>query len=165
MAGFRCRFKISARLASFSAVWPVVLSLVYLAVQIRQNTSAVRNSMFHEVIRDQVSAMDQLNPNPELNRIYYEGMKDFDSLLLDEQRRFATYLTSVLRRYENVLYQTRHGTLDPGSWVGTREHLRYVFSQPGTMVWWKRAKNLFHSELVAFIENEIVLSNEVISED
>ncbi len=119
------------------------------------NTTAVRNSTFQEAIRDQISGIDQLNPNPELNRIFYDGLRAFETLPNEEQRRFATYLTSVLRRYENLIYQTRQGTLDPDACAGAREHLRFVFSQPGTIVWWRQAKNLFNQELVEFVERDL----------
>ena len=143
-------------LGEFVGSLAVVASFIYLAIQVRQNTRAVRNSTVQEIGRDLAAGMDQLNPNPELNRIWYDGLRDFGALSQEEQRRFATYLTSVLRRYENLLYQTQHGTLDSDAWVGVRKQLGFAFSQPGTVVWWKQAKNLFHPQLVKFIDNEIL---------
>jgi hypothetical protein len=133
----------------------VIVTLIYLAVQIRHNTHTVRTSTFHEAIRDFADAIDQLGRDAELTRIWYAGLRDLDSLATEERQRFATYLTSVLRRYENIVYQTQHGTLDERAWVGIREHLRYVFSQPGTVAWWSRARNLFNPELQDFIETQI----------
>lgn len=135
----------------------VIATLGYLAVQIRHNTHSVRSSTFHETVRDLADAIDQLGRDAELTRIWYAGLQDFESLSKEERQRFATYTTSVLRRYENLLYQTEHGNLDPDAWSGTREHLRYVFSQPGgTVVWWKRARNLFNPQLREFIEHELL---------
>ena len=142
-------------LGEFVGSLAVVASFIYLAIQVRQNTRAVRNSTVQEIGRDLAAGMDQLNPNPELNRIWYDGLRDFGALSQEEQRRFATYLTSVLRRYENLLYQTQHGTLDSDAWVGVRKQLGFAFSQPGTVAWWNKAKNLFHPQLVEFIDNEI----------
>ena len=143
-------------LGEFVAGLAVVVSLVYLAIQIRQNTSAVRNSAYHEAIRDQAAGMDQLNSDAGLNRIWYEGLRDFGALSQDEQRRFATYATSVLRRYENLLYQTHHGAIDPHAWVGVAEQLKFAFAQRGMVVWWRRAKNLFSPELVEFVEKDLL---------
>ena len=142
-------------LGEFFGSLAVVASFIYLAIQVRQNTRAVRNSTVHEVGRDVSSGMDQLNLDSELNRIWYDGLSDFEALSKEEQRRFATYFTSVLRRYENVVYQTQHGALDPDALMGVRKQLGFAFSQPGAVVWWSRAKNLFHPQLVEFIDNEI----------
>jgi hypothetical protein len=142
-------------IGEFVGALGVVASLVYLAVQIRQNTRSVRTSTYHEAMRDFADAIDQLGRDAELTRIWYSGMADIESLSREERQRFATYLTSVLRRYENLLYQTQHGTLDVAAWVGIREQARYVFSQPGTRVWWDQAQNLFNPELRDFIENDL----------
>ena len=133
----------------------VIASLVYLAVQIRQNTASVRTSTFHEAIRDFADVIDQLGRDAELTRIWYAGLRDLGSLPQEERQRFATYLTSVVLRCENLLYQTHHGALDQQAWVGIREHLKYVFSQPGTRAWWSQAQNLYNPELRDFIENEL----------
>ena len=143
-------------LGEFLGALAVVASFIYLAIQVRQSTRAVRNSTVHEVGRDVAAGMDQLNLDPELNRIWYDGLRDFEALSREEQRRFASYVTSILRRYENLLYQTRHGTLDPDAWAGLRKQLAFSFSQPGMLAWWKRAKNLFHPQLVEFIDNDIL---------
>jgi hypothetical protein len=143
-------------LGEFVGSLAVVASFIYLAIQVRQNTRAVRNSTIHEVGRDLSGGMDQLNLDSELNRIWYDGLRDFEALSKEEQRRFASYFTSVLRRYENLVYQTQHGTLDPDAWLGVRKQLGFAFSQPGTVVWWNQAKNLFHPQLVEFIDNEIL---------
>ena len=65
-------------------------------------------------------------------------------------------MVGVLRRYENIVYQARHGNLDPESWEGMREHLKYVFTQPGAIAWWKRAPTLFNRQLQEFMEKEIL---------
>ncbi len=143
-------------LGEFLAALGVLVTLIYLAIQIRQNTHATRASTALEATRDQSAAMYQLNSDAELNRIFYQGCRDFESLSREEQRRFATYMTSTLRSLENILYQTEHGTLDREAWVGIREQIKYVFSQPGTIVWWKRAQNLFNPQLRQFVEREFL---------
>ena len=87
--------------------------------------------------------------------MFYDGIRDFAALGRDDQRRFATYLTSVLRSYENILYQARRGALAEDAWEGMREHLRYVVRQPGTQAWWRGAHNLFNCDLRDFVQAEI----------
>jgi hypothetical protein len=142
---------ISALLGSIG----VIATLVYLSIEIRHNTRSVRLSTFHDAIRDMADAVDQLGHDADLTRIYYDGMQDFDGLSQEERRRFATYFTSVLRRYENILYQGRHGVLDRVALQGLTEHLRYALSQPGTRAWWSRADNLFNDDMKRFV-SEVV---------
>jgi hypothetical protein len=143
-------------IGEFVAAIAVVISLVYLAIQIRQNTHSVRSSTFQAAIRDNTEIIDPLLRDPELNRIWYEGIRDFDSLSTEERRLFATYMTTALLRLENLVYQSRCGALDPESWEGTRGNFKNTFSQPGTRVWWKRARHIFNRQLQDFIEKEIL---------
>jgi hypothetical protein len=133
----------------------VVVSLLYLAVQIRQNTRSVRSSTFQSAVRDTTEIIDPMIHYPELNRIWYDGVHDFDSLSTEDRRRFAAYMTSTLRRLENLVYQTNEGTLAPESWEGVRANFKNTFSYPGTLVWWKRARHLFNRQLQEFIDNEL----------
>ena len=133
----------------------VVVTLGYLAIQIRQNTQSVRAAAFQEAIRDAAQSTDQLGRDPELTRIWFAGQRDFEALTGEERQRFAVYSTSVFRRYENIIYQAHHSALDPESWEGIRQQLRYALSQPGTVAWWKRGQNLFNRQLREFVEQEL----------
>ncbi len=133
----------------------VIATLGYLAIQIRQNTQSVRASAFQEAIRDAARITEHLVHDAELTRIFFAGRRDFEALTREERQRFAVYSTSVFRRYENIIYQARHSNLDPESWEGIREQMRYALSQPGTVAWWKGARNLFNRQLREFVEQEL----------
>ena len=134
----------------------VVVSLIYLAIQIRHNTQSVRSSAVQASVRDTTEIIDILVRDPELTRIWYDGIHDFESLSTEERRRFALYMNTVLRRLENLLYQTHHGALDPESWEGARANFGNTFSHPGTIAWWKRARHLFNRQLQEFVEGELL---------
>ena len=134
----------------------VLGTLVYLAMQIRQNTKFIKASTYRDAIGDFSNNIEQLNQDADLNRIWYEGMKDFDSLPKLDQQRFATYCTGFVRRYENVLFQVRVGVLEFDAIRGMEEHMRFAFSQPGTRRWWSRADNLFNAELRDHVENHLI---------
>jgi hypothetical protein len=121
---------------------------------IMQNTQSLRASAFQEALRDQADAMNPLNVDAELNRIWFEGARNFESLSREDQRRFAIYVTSTLRRLENLLYQSHLGTLELELLEGVRKHYEYVFVQPGFIAWWKQARDLFNPQLREFVERD-----------
>ena len=69
---------------------------------------------FHEIVRDQANYINLLNTDAELNRIVYGALEDFDSLALEEKRRFETFFISNLRMWENLLHEVEEGR-DPRS--------------------------------------------------
>jgi len=143
-------------IGEFVAAVAVLISLIYLAVQIRQNTKSLRASTFQGAIRDVVEHLDQLAGDAELTRIWFAGIRDFESLPAEDRQRFSVYANSLLRRIENVVYQTSQGTLHPGSWRGLRASLKDTFSHPGVVAWWRRARHLFNPQLQDFVEAELL---------
>ena len=139
-------------IGEFVAAIATLATLVYLALQIRQNTKSSRSATYQAATRDILQAADQVTLDPELNCIYFEGLHDFDSLSREKKRRFASYMISLLRRYENMLYQTNAGMLDSDWWVGIGKNLEQVISQPGVQSWWKGARSLFRPDFQEFID-------------
>jgi hypothetical protein len=90
----------------------VVVTLIYLAGQIRQNTRSVQVSAFHAAQRDVADILDSVASDPELTRIFFDGNRDYESLSRDDRRRYALCITSFLRKLESILHQTRLGTLE-----------------------------------------------------
>ena len=125
----------------------VVVTLLYLARQIRQNTKSVESAAFQAAMRDVADAVDSLSHDPELSRIVFDGMRDFESFSREDQRRFATYWAALLRRHENLLEQTRLGNIDEESWQGVASELAGVFALPGAQAWWSRGQVAFNQDL------------------
>ena len=134
----------------------VFITLVYLSLQIRQNTRSVKASAVQAAMISASSTYSALAYDADMSRIYWEGLSDFKSLSRDERRRFATYMASTLKPTESVLAQTRLGTLDYDDWEGERRELIRHFSQPGMRTWWVKGEAAFGSELVEFINRDIL---------
>ena len=75
----------------------VVLTLGYLAVQIRQNTRAVRSSVFSELQSEVRQNSFALANDEDLARIWRQANEEFDSLTADERTRFFSY--AMPRKY------------------------------------------------------------------
>jgi len=142
-------------LGEFVAAIATLVTLIYLALQIRQNTTSIRATTHHEVVSDITRGMEDLNRDPELVRIWYDGVIDFDGLSRLEQQRFATHGTAIVRRYENVLYQINQGVLDPNAITGIDEQMRYFFAQPGTKQWWVKARIFFGDQMRDYVESNL----------
>jgi hypothetical protein len=134
----------------------VFITLVYLTLQIRQNTRSVKAAAVQAAMISASSTYSALAYDAEMSRIYWEGLSDFKSLPREERRRFATYMASTLKPTENLLVQTRLGTLDYDDWEGERNELVRHFSQPGTRTWWVKGEAAFGRELVDFIKSDIL---------
>jgi len=141
-------------LGEFVAAIATVVTLVYLAVQIRQNTRSIRASSFQASTRDTFEIIDHIALDPELNRIYFAGTRDYRSLCQEDRRRFGSYMMSLLGRWENLEFQCEQGVLDRSAFSFFHANMRVAFAQPGTWQWWDKARHLFSPGVQRLIERD-----------
>jgi hypothetical protein len=142
-------------IGEFVAAVAVVISLIYLAVQIRQNTSSVRASTFHETASRAGDFTRAIAEQKELGRILLTGLGGLEQLEDDADRlRFVMLLTTVFRQYEDLLFQYRAGTLSSESWEAWRYSLRFYFSNPGFLPFWELRRLAFTESFRKFVETE-----------
>jgi len=125
-----------AYLGEIIAAVAVVVSLLYLAIQIRQNTKAVRTSNFHG-ITDSFNQINNTIANDEsLARIFHVGMADFSQLNEDEKIRFNFMFLSAFRVMETLYYQSTQGVAEQQLWLVEQQTIKALLSGPGTLEWW-----------------------------
>jgi hypothetical protein len=118
-------------LGEFISAIAVVVSLAYLAVQIRQNTKTVRTSTYQAVLDSNMRSADPIFFNPEAERVYRIGRRDLGQLTADERPLFRLIVGRLLENYEAVYLQHQHGIIDADYWGGRQRALYRLVSQPG----------------------------------
>ncbi len=133
----------------------VIASFIYVAIQIRNNTRAVRAATFQQLVSSLVGQLDELARDGELCSLVLRGGDDFESLDRIEKARFRFHLLSHLRRVENAYVQHEIGTLKDQYWIGIREGLSAIFSSPGQRAAWILIKSRLNPNFRNFVD-EIV---------
>jgi hypothetical protein len=132
----------------------VVASLVYLAIQIRQNTRAVRTATFQGV----TDSFNHLNAtiahDQSLARIFRVGSADLSSLTEDEQVRFSFLFLGAFRIFETLYYQNKQGTADPALWSAEVDTMVALLGGPGALEWWRSNPLSFTPEFRSYVERE-----------
>ena len=118
------------------AALAVVVTLVYLATQIRQNTRAVRSSASHAITDARVDFLKSISDNPEVSRIFFSGLSDREALDSVERARFDVMMTRFVAMMENYDYQNRQGAMDSDQWIRMLGVLRTFLGTPGGQAWW-----------------------------
>lgn len=146
-----------ATIAELVGAIAVVVTLIFVVIQLRQNTQATHLMTLHDLIDDQASTMDVLNAEPDLTRIFYDGLRDFDGLSREDRRRFVTYMTSTTRRFESLLYQIRHLHVEPEIVSAIQGHWIWVCAQPGFEQYWnsQNRHGLFSKEVRSFFAQRL----------
>jgi hypothetical protein len=132
----------------------VIISLVYLAVQIRQNTQSMRAVAYQSISAHIAESNRVVVESPEIAHIMITGEEDLSALSGEERRRFTAHMSSRFRHWDNLYYQYRIGMLDESQWRGFRRLLRYQFQRnPGWVAIWRELSPVFTEEFVSYVES------------
>jgi hypothetical protein len=140
-------------LSQVVAAVAVLASLVFVGLQIRQNTRSQRvvavNSLAAAIAAINVPAME----SPALGEALSKVFKDWDSATR-EQRIVAHYfLFSFFKLSESAWYQRRSEVLDEQQWLGWETLVRWTYHSDGVRNgWWPYRRNAYSPEFQAYLE-------------
>jgi len=130
----------------------VVASLVYLAVQIRQNTKTVRASTLHQNT-DLWSSLFLRLAEPDIARAYVAGMAGQPDIKPLQYTQFFFVCRSMFLAFENQYYQMRHGTLDSEAYAGYERSIStQLLAFRGFRLWWEMNRSVFSPDFVAHVD-------------
>jgi len=130
----------------------VVASLVYLALQVRQNTRTVRGSTLHQNT-DLWTSMFLRLAEPGTAQAYVAGMAGHPDIRPLHYTQFFFICRSMFLAFENQYYQMRQGVLDPETYAGYQRSISTQFlAFRGFRVWWQQSRSVFSPSFVAHVD-------------
>lgn len=129
----------------------VLVSLIYLAIQIRRSTEAARTSTYQSVVSDFGALNRAMASEPELSILFVNAMEDFDSLSAVEKARVSQLYFAVFHYFENMYYQYQKGYLESEVWQGWERLMLTYHSRPGFQSWWILRHDVFSKSFVDFL--------------
>ena len=109
----------------------VVVSFIYLALQIRQNTRAIRTSTYQSALDSTNQVTELILAHPHLERIYRVGRRDLSQLTDDERPQFRMLIDQFMNVFETMFLQHQRGMLDEDFWHARLTGLRILLSHRG----------------------------------
>ena len=137
-------------IGEFVAAVATVITLGYLALQIRQNTRAVRGSTIHSMTE---SMQAELHWSHEIGEIWSKSFGDPDQLSPAEAWSLSEWLTAAMLGRQNEFFQYQRGLLDRDVWAASERIIRITLSTPWNRRWWEIVgRNTGTSQFVAHVE-------------
>jgi hypothetical protein len=130
----------------------VIVSLIYLALQVRQNTQQVRLGRFQETSS---SLQDGFAPiyNTGNPAIWYKGHFRPDDLDEQEAYIFRMFMERQLYNVQNIIYQHEHGLIDEAVFESTISLMReLLIDSPGGSSYWKEHRHMYTEAMRAAVE-------------
>lgn len=121
----------------------VLVTLVYLALQTRQNTEALRRALGRDVAEDANAWRYRIVENPEIAEIFRQGLRDPEALSANDRYRFRMFLDALVFHWQHAVLSG----VDIPSLNITR-----TLSQPGGAWYWTRSKDLLDPVFVEKVD-------------
>jgi hypothetical protein len=131
----------------------VIASLLYLAIQIRQNTESVRLQVEQSIKRDQMELRRPIIESPEVADLFARSLDDFDSLSPAERIRSNFATANTIEHLERVFLMRDRGLV---SWESQESVLRGYLAVESVRRWWSSGRHILHPEFVEYVEREIL---------
>ena len=123
----------------------VVVTLAYLALQMRQNTKALTTSMYESAMGGFNEVIAFHNSDPTTSSLARRGWLDPSGLSEDEAFRFNMLVRYMANHMYKLFRLYEVGAFPADEWERTAREAAQVFSLPGGLDF--RAKNLYYEDL------------------
>ena len=138
--------------ANVLAAVGVIATLIYLSIQIRQNTKAVRSSSIQNLVQNFSTTAQAAVENEHIIPLLLKGNAGVDALTEVERARLHFWFIMTFRRFEGVYFQRDLGIVDADVIDGfERSHLA-VLASKAAQEWWATSKGIFNSGFVRYVE-------------
>ena len=139
-------------LGEFISGLAVVVTLIYLALQIRHNTRAVRSSMHQDMVGSTARIAQSVSDSPDVGRIVLKADEDYDNLTKEEFIRFEAYAERVFGNFESVFYSYRNSMIEQDLWESWEASYLADISRNAMRRFWHEDRPMHLRDYMDFID-------------
>lgn len=139
----------------FVSAAAVVISLVFVGFELRQNTTIQRITATQTLAAEYSDALEVMAYEREAACVYALGISGLDNLNEADRLRFFVQMFLIFRSVEQLHYYSVEGMVEPRVWRGYERQVREVANLPGVQGWWAARRSWFSDEFQAYIDQTI----------
>jgi len=148
-------------LGDFVAAIVIVITLIYLALQVRQNTNALHAQSRQTVLSSAQTGLFAMMDNPDIHL----SIVKTESLTPHEHVKLHFWLAAFMRLREFSWLQYRNGIIDDDQWSTELVIIQSVLSSKRARVWWKSVgRQIYGARFAEFVDDALKdqpISNEI----
>ncbi|MFT4563214.1 MAG: hypothetical protein ACI9BW_002968 [Gammaproteobacteria bacterium] len=130
----------------------VIVSLVYLATQIKTQNQESRLAAMHEIsvgFRDATSRITE----GDLADIWVRSLKDYDGLEESERLKLIIAITAIIRAWEEAFIQHQTGHLETRIWQTITKYHGFILGSIPVARVWEIRKAYFDDQFREYVDN------------
>jgi len=145
-------WEAASAIAEWIGVILIIVSLVYVALQIRQNTKTISAATELETGRMWSEFHSRVASSPDLADIWDKGLTDPDTLSAAEKRRFIWFVAEYCFVVENLYRQRNLGFLSHETWTQHESTIAGLLLHPMLDRWWESGVSPYSAEFKRVVD-------------
>lgn len=128
----------------FVGTTAVVVSLIYVGLQVRQNTAAIQTNTSHAVYQQHQEQVLAEIQSADFAEVLLKARRRPEDMTAVDSLRYDGYLNLRLNLLEAVYTSGRQGTMEAGlaaAWLDAIPHIRCL---PGMETFWAQNRPFYH---------------------
>ena len=130
----------------------VILSLIYVAVQIREQNKERRRTGINILTAQWSELVKSAQESREFAVLFLQGVRSFTGLDAPDKLRFTAFFTRYTRNCEGMFIYYRDGALEKALWEEVERTMCDYFAYRGVRDWWETRKHWLTDEFRAVVE-------------
>jgi hypothetical protein len=132
-------------IAQTATVLVGIPSLLYFAVQLREQTRERRQSAVNALTVQWGDLTKALHENAEFTALYLRGIQSFHDLDAVSKLRFSAFQNRFFENFEGMYYSRQEGILTTDLWSEIERTMSDFLAYDGVRQWWETRKH-WHTE-------------------
>ena len=120
-----------ASIAEIVSSFAIVITLIYLTIQTKQNTDAIRANASDTLINTDLQLIQDITTNPEISLNMTK-----DELTEAEMQQLVNWIVGLIRTREHQWFQYKNGVLDEENWRSYLSALQINLASSRTRYIW-----------------------------
>lgn len=134
----------------------VLITLIYLSVQIKQSTETAREAILRNQTDRNMDNSKFMAGTPGMMDIYIRTMDDPDSVTKEERWRFGSYMFGMFLDFQEAYHFHAARRQVDYWWPFIERNIRFYVSRPGGRAWWNsQGRKMLDDKFVEFVDQQL----------
>ena len=116
----------------------LIIVVIYIAIQVRENTISRRGEALQLVSRLNSDWMSHITQNSEVARMFRLGQKDISNLATDDAVRYGSLLSQFCHNYDAHYHVHLKQPFPQDFWESCIRSMQLVLCTRGAQTWWSK---------------------------
>jgi hypothetical protein len=131
----------------------ILISLIFVGFQFKENTKATRSATATATISTMASWYADIGNNQQSSLLFYKFLGAPDSIPKEQRAQAIWNLHSMFLTFQSSYFLAKEGTLDVRIQESLTEVIKGVGNQPGMLYYWKTRKSIFFEEFRTYVDD------------